>query len=106
MPKVFDLIFIYLYNIFSPSNHYQKDIREAKEPPSVVPSAVPQHHPQFSSKIDKYRKKVNEDKGEKKIKEVKKEYPKAKPKVTQVKIKLFNYQSKIKLRRLIRKKID
>ena len=98
MSKVFYYIIIiyinYIIISFSPSNHYQKSEvgREVKNELSsagtTVPSAVP--HPQFSSKIDKYRKKVNEDKGEKKkdekkIKEAKKEYPKAKPKVTQVK---------------------
>ena len=90
-PRYFIYYYIFSYNIFSPSNHYQKEVRELKEQPSAVPSAVP--HPQFSSKIDKYRKKVNEDKGEKKkdekkIKEVKKEYPKAKPAKPQV---ILNY---------------
>ena len=96
--REFSTTYSYYHFIFSPSNHYQKpDVghgvkSELSSAGTTVPSAVP--HPQFSSKIDKYRKKVNIDKGEKKkdeqkIKEVKKEYPKGKPKVTQVNSRHF-----------------
>lgn len=95
--REFSTTYSYNHYIFSPSNHYQKsnvghEVKNELSAGTTVPSAVP--HPQFSSKIDKYRKKVNIDKGEKKkdeqkIKEVKKEYPKTKPKVTQVNSRHF-----------------